>query len=197
LEIKVDGKDQDIDTKGMSRVGLYKLFAARGYKVGCEVGVWEGRNAVNIFENIPGVKLFLVDPYINHAYVRKARTEERIVRAKARAHRGMKARNKKFIELMSEEAVKQFKDESLDFVYIDAEHTYNQAMLDIILWERKVKKGGIVSGHDYYSDPKHGVDVKSAVNDYVKANGIQPLYITDRIAEPHGRNAFASWFWVK
>ena len=40
-------------------------------------------------------------------------------------------------------------DESLDFVYIDANHAYDWVVQDIELWYPKVKKGGILWGHDY------------------------------------------------
>ncbi|MDO8578305.1 MAG: class I SAM-dependent methyltransferase [Dehalococcoidales bacterium] len=51
-------------------------------------------------------------------------------------------------------ASKIFKDESLDLVFIDADHRYTPVKNDILAWLPKVKKGGIVSGHDcsgYYS----------------------------------------------
>lgn len=40
-------------------------------------------------------------------------------------------------------------DESLDMVYLDACHTYECVMEDLAKWFPKVKKGGIVAGHDY------------------------------------------------
>lgn len=43
----------------------------------------------------------------------------------------------------------QFKDKSLDFVYIDGEHTYEGVKRDIELYLSKIKKGGYIGGHDY------------------------------------------------
>ncbi|NIV98148.1 class I SAM-dependent methyltransferase, partial [Candidatus Saccharibacteria bacterium] len=57
--------------------------------------------------------------------------------------------NVEFIKKTSMEAVKQFEDYSLDFVYIDAAHDFNNIMLDLIKWVPKVKIGGAVCGHDY------------------------------------------------
>jgi len=197
-------KESHIKLDGVARIDMYKLFAELGFKVGAEIGVWEGRNALNIFDNIPGIKMFLVDPYKNYDYVRKARGENRIVNARRRAHRRMKGKNAQWLEMLSEEAIKEIPDGSLDFVYIDAEHDYDMPMLDIILWNRKIRKGGIVSGHDYYHDQRHKIRVRLAVDDYVKANGIRPVYITDKKADlpleikSQTRNsAFPSWFWVK
>lgn len=43
----------------------------------------------------------------------------------------------------------QYEDESIDFLFIDANHTYEDVLLDLQLWYPKVKKGGLVCGHDY------------------------------------------------
>ena len=42
----------------------------------------------------------------------------------------------------------RFEDKSLDFVYIDANHSYSYVKEDILAWLPKVKKGGIIGGHD-------------------------------------------------
>lgn len=43
----------------------------------------------------------------------------------------------------------RFPDQHLDFVFIDASHTYEATKADIRLWHRKVKHGGALGGHDY------------------------------------------------
>jgi predicted O-methyltransferase YrrM len=45
-------------------------------------------------------------------------------------------------------AAKTFEDGSLDFVFIDADHTYEAAKADIVTWLPKVRKGGVIAGHD-------------------------------------------------
>jgi hypothetical protein len=42
-----------------------------------------------------------------------------------------------------------FHDSSLDFIYIDANHSYDFVKEDLELWYPKVKPGGWVMGHDY------------------------------------------------
>ena len=181
---------------GMSRVNLYELFNSLGFKEGCEVGVWQGKNAFNILQSIPNVKLTLVDPYTNHPYVRKPRTEEKIVAAEAQAYIRLEGRNVLFLRELSEHAVMDIPDEDLDFVYIDGEHHYDQVMLDLILWSRKVRSGGILCGHDYFKDDRHVMGVVYAVNDYARIHNIK-LYITDIKAEPLSRRSHTSWFWEK
>ena len=50
------------------------------------------------------------------------------------------------------EAVNDFEDESLDFVFIDAAHEYEDVKADILAWLPKIKKTGILAGHDYDSN---------------------------------------------
>ena len=56
-----------------------------------------------------------------------------------------------------------FVNNSLDFIMIDAGHTYDDVKSDINAWYHKVKQGGIISGDDYVKEFKGVVD---AVNEY-------------------------------
>lgn len=51
---------------------------------------------------------------------------------------------------------------SLDFVFIDAAHDYDNVLRDIISWYGKVKNGGVIAGHDY----ENALAVKQAVDDF-------------------------------
>lgn len=73
------------------------------------------------------------------------------------------------IRLNSLSASLLYEDNSLDFIFIDASHEYEDVKNDILCWKNKVKKNGIISGHDYTENWK---GVKRAVNEIFGADKI-------------------------
>jgi len=96
-------------------------------------------------------------------------------------------------------AAKRIPKSSLDFVYIDANHSFDEVMQDIIHWAPKVRSGGIVAGHDYSPDArKWGFRVIEAVNAYTAAHDIDPWFLLGRRKRRQGEvgERWRSWFWV-
>jgi len=62
-------------------------------------------------------------------------------------------------------------NESLDFVYIDANHTLSFAMADMQSWWPKVKRGGFLGGHDYIIPDRPGSEVAGAFRIVFGMNG--------------------------
>jgi predicted O-methyltransferase YrrM len=73
---------------------------------------------------------------------------------------------------LSEDIVSEFKDESLDFIYIDGDHTYEGCKKDVELWWPKLRVGGLFSGHDYKNRPRNNKEAKRAVDEYFDKLGI-------------------------
>lgn len=173
----------------MSRVGLTQLFGELGYKVGAEVGVRKGEYSKIICDNVPGVKLYLVDTWAPFEGGRPS--QERQDAYLAHAQELLKGLDVEFVRKTSIEAAKDFKNLSLDFVYIDAMHDFDNAMMDLISWVPKVKFGGIVAGHDY--GHWYGCGVANVVNAYTYAHHITAWYLTNT----KDRGGTPSWFWVR
>lgn len=202
---KITGKNPGI-LKEVHRQELYKLFAELGYTNGCEVGVEKGKNAQEMFECIPNLKLYAVDPYKQHARLSNEATNylriwdsDYLEAVKRQAQKRLQGKNAIIIEKFSEDAARDIPDDSLNFVYIDGDHSYDFVMQDIIIWGRKVRKGGIISGHDYFYDnnkPGRKAKVTQAVNDYTRVHDIE-FYITDEHKYVKKGDISPSWFWVK
>jgi hypothetical protein len=115
--------------------------------VGAEIGVFEGENAASILRELKLNKLFLVDPYIaEHGEFETMGDMSPWYKtaSKRLEHYG----NKQFIITASVDAVSKLPD-NLDFVYIDAQHTYDHVVEDINAWLPKIKQGGVIGGHDF------------------------------------------------
>lgn len=188
--------------------GLSDLFNGLGFRVGAEIGVAKGRFSkwlcIKLRKN--KLKLFLVDPYVAYKENIECRTEgyqSILDNAYKEAQERLTRFNVEFIKKTSMEALEDFNDNSLDFVFIDGNHTFEYVVNDIAGWSKKVKPGGIVSGHDYWrsiesrkpsyvenfniTERMKLVQVKDAVNGWTYANRIKPWFITKDLC----------WFYVK
>jgi len=165
-----------------TRRDLAAVFARLGYTTGAEVGVRIGSYSQILCDTVPGLKLLCVDPWAAYQRV----TQEMADTCYAQAIERLTPYGVTIIRKPSIEAAKDVPDGSLDFVYIDAAHDFDNVMVDIILWAKKVRKGGIVSGHDFFEFYQAGVT--NAVRAYTQAHGINNWYLT--------KEKEASWMWV-
>lgn len=84
-----------------------------------------------------------------------------------------------------------FQDNYFDFIYIDANHSYEFIKRDLDNWYPKLKTGGIFSGHDYVYEPPIYC-VKLAVDEFCKKINIIP-----EITEKTSKRCTYSWYWIK
>lgn len=108
-----------------------------------ELGVAEGGSAVSMREAAPhGARLVLVDPYQRNRWgVSFARTVAR--RNVGRVRRG----DVTWIEMTSAEAARGWSD-SIDLLFVDADHSFERALDDWVRWSPHVAIGGVVAFHD-------------------------------------------------
>ena len=118
-----------------------------------ELGAWLGKSSSYLVDNSLGKNVIIIDSWKGSPNelksTHKLATEVDIYEI---FKKNMGDRHYKSIRGLSSEVVNQFEDESLDVVFIDLTHTYESVKQDIELWLPKVKKGGLLSGHDYERD---------------------------------------------
>jgi len=61
------------------------------------------------------------------------------------------------------DAVNLFEDESIDFIFLDGDHSYEYVKQELHAWYPKVKPGGVIAGHDYI---ELTCGVKQAVDEF-------------------------------
>lgn len=163
-----------------NRSDLANYFNSLGFKTGAEIGVLAGDYSALLCQKIPNLKLYCVDSWGFGENRKRNYHLKKYEQAKVK----LAPYDTTIIYKLSMEAVKDFKDNSLDFVYIDANHEPQFVTEDIREWTKKVKIGGIVAGHDY-SDR-----LAKVVDQYVNSNNYD-LHLT---TEP---NEKISWWFVK
>ena len=183
---------------GKRRTDLVKLFAELNFKVGAEIGVMRGKFSEIICQNNPQLKLFAIDSWKAYKDYNDLLREINYQNLYNETVKRLSKYNCKIIRKTSMEAVGNFKDESLDFVYIDANHTLKYIIEDIVEWTKKVRKGGIVSGHDFNEDKKalRISHVVPALNAYIASYNINCVFILGK-RWTKDRDIIRSWFFVK
>lgn len=128
------------------------LVNAHGWTRGAELGVAEGRTAQRVMRHCPSLHLVCVDlwapqpentgpetwgdwPHRDHEYEARARLREFGGRVE-------------IIKAMTVDAAQTVADASLDFVFIDADHSEAGVKRDIRVWRPKIRAGGMLMGHD-------------------------------------------------
>lgn len=178
---------------------LPQFFVEKGFKVGAEIGVYKGEFTKLFCDS--GLKIYAVDPW--KAFNSQGRTQaiqERQDFLYEHTKRALSQCPKcTIIRKTSADALSDFKDGSLDFVYIDGDHTFKHVAFDIEEWTKKVRKGGIVAGHDYYCTPVGAnnviMQVKHVVDAYAETFGVEVhVFGQDNSTK---NNSYPSWYFVK
>ena len=169
-----------------TRDTLAELFGELGFTSGAEIGVQRGRYSRKLLELNPKLYLKCVDPWAPFTH-HKQEWQDRQLEVCLQKLKPFAGRFE-IIRKTGNDASLGIEDGSLDFVYIDAMHDFDSVMMDLLMWVPKVRKGGIISGHDY--EHYYTCGVIPAVDAYTRAHNVALYYITPK--DPP-----RSFFWVK
>ena len=179
-------------TQLVNRDGFGEWLNANGLVgTGVEVGVFRGDYSRHLLKTWAGVHLVGVDPYIRYpesVYKDGCNVEDmEEMRDAVIAEFGAEKRYRLVLK-PSLEAVEQFANESLDFVYLDSNHSYESGSADLAAWWPKVRVEGIMGGHDLYGrhDRYQEADIFRAVWEFCIMRGIRPPRI-------HATNCTSFW----
>ena len=170
-----------------SRKKLVNYFAEHGFRNGAEIGVSTGLFSCYMLRTIPELNLLSIDSWPDDAGYRRDTKKD-----KETAIRRLSEYPKcNVIEQTSMMAACDVPEGSLDFVYIDGDHSFDAVICDLVEWTKRVKPGGIVSGHDYI---RRYPGLKKAVDTYVEFHKYA-LHLTE--PQRKGADKYISYFFVK
>ncbi len=170
------------DMRERRRNFLLQMAERYDWRQGAEIGVLAGWTHWFLLEKRPELSMIAVDSWLVKSGSCVYGDAERIAQAKARFNgtsRFYGARSR-VINADSVEAASQVADGSLDFVFIDDDHTYEGCRRSIIAWQPKLKADGWITGHDYHEFP----GVKRAVDELLSPVACANEYTDDVWARP-------------
>jgi len=163
-------------------INLIKQTCGDTPKLGCEVGVWEGETSRVLLESFPSLELLMVDrfcPYYSKTNISLQKINDVMLRC---INNTSSFANRRVILVGDSASVvsQLIQQESLDFVYIDGNHSYSGVDRDLRVCWSKVKRGGLFCGHDY--SEKYGkIGVKQAVDFFAEIHNSKVIYAGELI----------------
>ena len=146
----------DFDEDWFNSPNVYKMLVENCRDDGkiVELGAWKGRSSaflvVEAYNKSPKIEVHIVDTWGGNP-LDGSQDQSADVYSKFTSNMSLLSIPYQAHRMTTNEAVKIFEDESLDAVFIDADHSYEAVKLDIKNWMPKIRKGGILAGHDYSS----------------------------------------------
>lgn len=159
--------------RNQGRPALAKVMGDLGFTTGIEIGVRAGRSARSWCMAMPNLRLTCIDPY--RAYSEN-NNQEYHDEAYKKAQDALSGYNVEIVRKPSGDVAETFDDESVDFINIDGDHTFDAVVIDIVKYVPKVRVGGLILIHDYFQF--HTGGVVAAVDGYTRCHGIDPWYVT-------------------
>jgi|GEM_PF-643433 len=149
--------------------------------IGAEIGVFAGDLSARMLMR-SDIELFMVDSWAVHGdgqYAESGDFHATLSQQQQDEYMQMAANATEFASdrrtvarSNSVDAASTFDDGDLDFVFIDADHSYEGCSADIAAWYPKVRAGGLMSGHDYSNTDFPCFGVNQAVDEFITEYGL-------------------------
>lgn len=162
LGFKMKGPDQE-HHKVMRWHIIAGFCLINGYRRGAELGVSQGRFTMFLCAVMHNLKMTCVDLWSEQEAKPDVECSETYTGwdHEGNYNKFREVCDKNFpgrvdirrCDTTSKQALKGIADGSLDFVFIDADHTYEGCKKDILAWAPKVRSGGLIAGHDFNWPP--------------------------------------------
>ncbi len=156
----IQQSNQSLATWGLGYGHFSKIINRFELKIGAEIGVAYGGHSESILKNTNIKKLYGVDPYKHTiGYKDKMNYPQDVFDELYKYTTNRLSRfNERYqhIREYSKEA-RSCVPGQIDFIYIDADHSYDGVCKDLCLWFSKIRDGGIIGGHDYMHPDFPGV----------------------------------------
>ena len=150
---------------------------------GAEIGVAQGVFSASLLHCSPA-KLYLVDSwkkydgYSHEAVFNDDNHERNFGIVLGRFNDAIHAKQVEIIRGFSVDAALTMGDRRLDWFYLDANHQYEFALMDLIAWSLYLKPDGFIMGHDYIVRPEENFGVIGAVHEFCARFDWEVEYLT-------------------
>ncbi len=139
---------------------IANMIKRNDFRIIAEIGIWKCATIKNVFKECQVDQYWGIDPFssLDEYYIQIKHDEAewtKLYKYACRLSRWYSSLS--IVRLKSEEAVELFPNKYFDLVFIDGDHSYEEVKRDIILWSPKVKRSGVLVGHDYNHRKHPGV----------------------------------------
>lgn len=200
--LNVDTSQPIVEIPDFGRNDLAQMLADLKVRSGAEIGVQNGDYSEVLCKANPKAKIYSIDGWRHYKGYHYTTTQAQQDANREVALERLASYPKNIIVRKdSLEAAKGMNSNSLDFVYIDANHDYEHVTEDLIAWSAIVKHGGVVAGHDYIERKGRfapDMQVVRALRDFMGERKIKPLFLlgTRAILPNQIRDQPRSWMFV-
>ena len=164
----------------------YEWFYNREFDLVVEIGTRNGDSTLSLNKWATIKRLVTIDPYLQYEdYEHDGSWETSTDKTYEKTKEVLSYYpNIEMIRGKSSEVVDNFVDESIDFLFIDGNHSYDYVLEDLELYYPKVKRGGVITGDDYFMNKNayRKKMVQEAVNDFAEKYSLEllhPSYMVD------------------